>query len=248
MSSVLMDEYTEIEDDLPEVYEHPDPEDDEGDAPEEVVEKPKRWRKSTCPKSDTGHQPVINVTKRHAYDPDYICAWCGKQRWTNSELEEIANQILQEDKNAELCRRCTEQAKTERFLVKEQDYLPYGKETGHIEWQIQKDEDGNVLVDDEGNALYIGFPELMCEKGHRWYKGEGPRRGLNGPNPILFETHLYNRKRREIQVKEGIPDPAYTMDRWGKRPTHGMYHRTHPQGRKVNTKEQRARNGASFYR
>lgn len=163
-----------------------------------------------------------------------------KTKYSKVELEEWADVLLREDANRELCRKCRDAAP---------DSLPYGEETGHIEWQIQKNkETGEVLLDAEDNALYVGFPELLCAKGHRWYKGEGPRRNINGVNPILFETHIYNRKRREIHVKDGIPDPAYTMDRWGKRTTQGLYHRTHPQGRKVNTPEQRRRNGASFYR
>lgn len=163
----------------------------------------------------------------------------GDRKLTNKELEEWADRILREDSNRELCAKCRDELGIE---------VPYGHETGEIEWQLQKDKEGNVKLDDEGNALYVAFPELKCDKGHRWYKGEGPRRDIRGPNPILFETHLYNRKRREIHVKDGVPDPAFTMDRWGKRPTQGMYIRTHPQGRKVNTDEQRKTNGASFYR
>lgn len=151
----------------------------------------------------------------------------------------MADALLREDANRELCRQCRDN---------DPDAIPYGHETGEVEWQIQKDPGGIPLLDDEGNALYVGFPELQCDKGHRWYKGEGPRRDIRGKNPILFETHLYNRKRREIHVKDGIPDPAFTMDRWGKRPTQGIYNRAHPQGRKINTPEQRAKNGASWYR
>lgn len=162
------------------------------------------------------------------------------RKLTKKELEEMADELLREDANRELCRTCRDA---------NPDTLPYGKETGEIEWQIQKDKStGEPLFDDEGNTLYVAFPELICENGHRWYKGEGPRRDIRGKNPILFESHLYNRKRREIHVKDGIPDPAFTMDRWGKRPTTGIYNRSHPSGRKINTPEQRARNGASYYR
>ena len=152
-----------------------------------------------------------------------------KKRYANYELEEMADALLREDANRELCRVCRDADSTD---------LPYGHETGHVEWQLQYDNEGDALLDEAGEALYVGFPELKCPKGHRWYKGEGPRRNINGKDAILFETHLYNRRRREIQVKEGVPDPAYTMDRWGKRPTTGLYNRTHPQGRKVNTKDQ----------
>ena len=139
-----------------------------------------------------------------------------------------------------MCREC---------LEVDANGLPYGKETGHIEWKPQYEKDsGEPVLDGEGHLLYVAFPELQCEHGHRWYKGEGPRRDLRGRNPILFETHLYNRRRRELLAKEGVVDPAYTMDRWGKRPTQGLYVRSHPQGRKTNSPEQRKEHGAGFYK
>jgi hypothetical protein len=112
--------------------------------------------------------------------------------YSKKELEEWADALLREDANRELCRKCKEA---------NPESLPYGEETGEIEWQIQKDKDGVPLFDNEGNTLYVAFPELQCKAGHRWYKGEGPRRDIRGKNPILFESHLYNRKRREIQVE-----------------------------------------------
>lgn len=65
------------------------------------------------------------------------------------------------------------------------------------------------------------------------------RRGVGGENPILFESHLYARKRREIMVNSGTPDPSIVQ---------GCYNRTHPQGRKVNDPADRKRMGLSFYR
>lgn len=62
---------------------------------------------------------------------------------------------------------------------------------------------------------------------------------IKGDNPILFEEHLKNRHKREIYSVHGTPDPAFG---------HGIYNRTHPEGRKVNSPEQRKRNGASYYR
>lgn len=62
---------------------------------------------------------------------------------------------------------------------------------------------------------------------------------IRGDNPILFEEHLKNRHKREIYTIHGTPDPAFG---------HGIYNRTHPEGRKVNSPEQRKRNGASYYR
>ncbi len=158
-------------------------------------------------------------------------------QYTALELEEFADQMLRTDANRELCRRCKENGIE----------LPYGEETGEIESAPQFNGQGEPLLDEEENMLYLDFPELVCEKGHRWFQGEGQRRDIRGLNPILFESHLYNRKRREIYVEAGTPDPAFTMDRFG-RPTQGMYNRSHPDGRKINTKQQRAKNGASYYR
>jgi hypothetical protein len=121
------------------------------------------------------------------------------KRYNKLELEEIANAILREDANRELCRQCKEE-----FKEKDPEYLPYGQETGYIEWQLQRDEDGTPALDADGNVMYVAYPELQCERGHRWYKGEGPRRDIRGPNPILFESHLYNRRRREIQCVDAI--------------------------------------------
>lgn len=160
--------------------------------------------------------------------------------YSSEELIEFADKLLREDSNRELCRKC-------KTTDKKGDLLPYGIETGMIESVPQFTPTGEPLLDDEGNQLYLDFPELKCEKGHRWFQGEGQRRDIRGPNPILFESHLYNRKRREIYVEAGTPDPAFTMDRKG-RPTQGMYNRSHPEGRKINTKSQRAKNGASYYR
>lgn len=64
-------------------------------------------------------------------------------------------------------------------------------------------------------------------------------RGIGGKDPILFEEHLYARKKREIYNVNGVPDPEIVQ---------GIYNRVHPQGRKVNTPEARKTNGASFYR
>jgi len=158
------------------------------------------------------------------------------KKYKSEELIEFADKLLRADSNRELCRKCKEKND-------DKDYLPYGTETGEIESMPQFTADGEPLLDDEGNQLYLDFPELKCEKGHRWFKGEGQRRDIRGPNPILFESHLYNRKRREIYTASGQPDPAFTMDRFG-RPTVGIYNRAHPDGRKINTASQRARNGA----
>lgn len=139
------------------------------------------------------------------------------------QIEQIADQLLRDDSRREMCRKCGE----------------YGDLTGEIESMPQADEDGNPIIDDLDNILYVDFPELICDNGHRWYKGEGKARGISGENPILFENHLQDRRRREIYTSIGTPDPSIQQ---------GIFNRTHPQGRKVNTKEQRKRHGASFYR
>lgn len=158
-------------------------------------------------------------------------------KYSSFELEAFADKILKEDSNRELCRKCKEKDKGD-------NPLPYGTETGMVESVPQFQADGTPIEDDEGNQLYLDYPELRCEKGHRWFQGEGQRRDIRGKNPILFEPHLYNRKRREIYVSAGVPDPAFTMDRFG-RPTVGMYNRAHPEGRKMNSVEQRQKNGAA---
>jgi phage major head subunit gpT-like protein len=72
---------------------------------------------------------------------------------------------------------------------------------------------------------------------------------------ILFDEHLYSRTRREIGNASGIADPTLTVslqdkNKPGRHTGDGqmMYNRTHPRGRKVNSEEQRKRNGASYYR
>jgi hypothetical protein len=147
-----------------------------------------------------------------------------KTAYPNWQLEKIADDLLRKDSNRETCRSCQ----------------AYGDETGEIESQpVINSKTGEYVTDDQSNVMYADVPEIMCKNGHRWYKGEGKRRGIDGENSILFENHLRDRHRREIQTSIGTPDPSIAR---------GMYNRTHPQGRKVNSKEQRKRNGASFFR
>lgn len=139
------------------------------------------------------------------------------------QLAKLADQLLRDDSKRELCRQCGR----------------YGSETGNTEPLPQFTKDKEPQLDADGNQLYIDFPEIECEKGHRWFLGEGKPRGIAGDNPILFEHHLQDRRRREIYTAMGTPDPSIQQ---------GMYNRTHPQGRKVNSDTQRSRNGASWYR
>lgn len=108
-----------------------------------------------------------------------------------------------------------------------------GEKTGEIKTvpQDTKDEQGRILA--------LEFPQFRCQNGHEWYEGEGKTRGIGGDHPILFEEHFQQRRKREIYTTMGTPDPSIVA---------GIYNRTHPQGRKVNSLEQRRKNGASWYR
>lgn len=108
-----------------------------------------------------------------------------------------------------------------------------GKATGHIDHTVQ------APTDHSGNLLLLDFPQFACKGGHLWYQGEGAVRGIGGENPILFEEHFQSRRRREIYNSLGSPDPSIVS---------GIYNRAHPQGRKINTPEARAKHGASYYR
>lgn len=108
-----------------------------------------------------------------------------------------------------------------------------GDETGETVATVQE------ATDARGNPLVIDWPVYGCKNGHEWAAGEGAVRGIGGQNPILFEEHFQSRRRREIYNSLGSPDPAIVS---------GLYNRSHPQGRKVNSPEARAKHGASYYR
>lgn len=152
-----------------------------------------------------------------------------KTDYRPSELEAIADAWLREDARSELCRECKEDS----------DRTAKGEETGYIKAMAQFNADGKPVTDQAGNHLHLDFPEIKCPHGHTWFQGEGIARGIGGEDPILFEEHFQSRKRREIYTAEGTPDPNIVS---------GLYNRSHPQGRKVNSAEQRAKNGASYYR
>lgn len=138
--------------------------------------------------------------------------------YTGRQMELMADALLRDDARAEICRECKCR----------------GNATGEIRTECQEG-----IRDDAGNELYLEFSEYRCDKGHSWYQGEGEARGIGGDNPILFEEHLQSRRRREIFPTNGVPDPSIVA---------GIYNRVHPQGRKVNSAEQRSKHGASFYR
>lgn len=139
------------------------------------------------------------------------------------QIEAMADYILKKDSEREICRKCGK----------------YGEETGNIEWAVQIDPNGDFQVDENGDLLYVAFPELKCPEQHIWAKGEGKRRGIQGENQIIFENHIKDRRRREIYTSLGTPDPSIQR---------GIYNRIHPQGRKVNTDEQRKKHGAGWYK
>jgi len=170
-------------------------------------------------------------------DAELLSKLASVMKLTNLEFEEISTNILKVDADRELCKICEEE---------NPESTPYGEETGNIEAVPQFDKDGNPLVDEEGTQLYMDFPEFECEKGHRWFKGEGKRRNWKGKNPVKLESHMISQQRRNIYADAGVVDPAFTLDRFG-RPIKGSYWRSLPDGRQVNTKEAR-KNGAGWYK
>lgn len=171
------------------------------------------------------------------------------RKYKREDLREMADAMLRENANRELCRVCKEEAK-ERG---DKEATPYGFETGHVVKQAQFDDDDEPMLDDEGNQLYTHHPEYECERGHRWYQGEGMLRSTRGADQILFDDHLAMRHKREIYVKAGIPDPhtSHGKSRNGRTTSMepGLFNRVYPEGgRKINDKEQREKHGAGFYR
>jgi len=93
------------------------------------------------------------------------------------------------------------------------------------------------------------FADALLRQDSRQFNNYSREKG------ILFAEHLYTRQRREIGNSTGIADPTLTASlqdkqKPGRHSGDGqmMYNRTHPRGRKVNSEEQRKRNGASYFR
>lgn len=155
--------------------------------------------------------------------PEYVEG----QKYTNHQIDLMADAILKADSKREMCRKCGGQ----------------GVETGEKQTrsQFMYDEDGDVigpLVDGEGRQLALVFHELACPESHIWMEGEGKAKGFKGDNPVLLEEHIIARKRREIHSATGEIDPNIVS---------GSYNKTHPNGRRQNSKESRELHGASFY-
>lgn len=138
-------------------------------------------------------------------------------KYTKAQLEAFADRLLREDSRREMCRKCEEP----------------GEETGVVDQVPQE------LTDENGIRLVLEYAQFRCANDHLWWQGEGTTRGIKGDNPILFEDHMVQRRKREIYTTIGTPDPAIVS---------GLYNRSHPQGRKINSPEQRRAHGASYYR
>lgn len=98
--------------------------------------------------------------------------------------------------------------------------------------------------------LEILADQFLREQADALDPETGKRVGIRATDnlpAILFESHLRERRRREIQSAEGVVDPAYTRD--PKYPDQiPLYNRIHPTGgRKVNSESARRNSGASFY-
>lgn len=97
-------------------------------------------------------------------------------------------------------------------------------------------EEGKEYTDKELEQL---ADQLLRAQARSINPSTGKERGIGGEDPILFVEHLYQRQKREILNENGIPEPGLVQ---------GMYFRTHPEGRKVNSEEQRRKHGASYFR
>ena len=107
---------------------------------------------------------------------------------------------------------------------------------------IALDDEGERKIEIDPEIKYSSFEleEMTNEILKAHCKAIDPETGKpNGLQGLLFEEHLYSRRRREIYNINGVPDPSIVS---------GMYWRSHPQGRKVNSNEARKGNGASYYR
>jgi hypothetical protein len=164
---------------------------------------------------------VQNEEEEHEWSPEE--GYDEDKTYTKSQLGLLADEFLKQDSRREFCRSCDQE----------------GVATGVINFVLRVDKKGEPRRDEEGEKIYKEIPQFECENNHRWFKGDGRKRGINGEDPILFEEHLIKRKKREIYCAAGTPDPSIES---------GLYNKSHPQGRKVNTKEDRQKHGASYYK
>jgi len=123
------------------------------------------------------------------------------------------------------------------------DAEPHKRKNGKkIVVDLGEDRESLVIEEDEHytpSELDLMADEILRAHARSIDPETGKPVGIGASPPILFEEHVYSRKRREIYNQNGVPDPNIVS---------GIYWRTHPQGRKVTTPEQRKKNGASWYR
>lgn len=112
-------------------------------------------------------------------------------------------------------------------------------------WKRRPSYDKNNLIEYDPEAEYTEreleqlADQLLRAHARSIDPETGKERGIKGDDPILFEEHVYQRQRREILNENGVPEPGLVQ---------GIYNRVHPEGRKVNSEEQRRKHGASYYR
>lgn len=88
-------------------------------------------------------------------------------------------------------------------------------------------------------AQLEAYSDLMIDQDRR------NRPDKEGYPKVLMQEHVETQWQREVNSGTEI-DPAITVE--GSPDGQRMYNRTHPEGRKVNSPEQRKKNGASWYR
>lgn len=112
-------------------------------------------------------------------------------------------------------------------------------------WKARPHYDKNDVIEFDPNAEYSArdleqlADQLLRAHARSIDPETGKERGIGGEDPILFADHLYQRQKREILNENGVPEPGLVS---------GIYYRTHPEGRKVNSDDQRKKNGASYFR
>lgn len=102
---------------------------------------------------------------------------------------------------------------------------------------IEYDEEKARLGGYTKAQMEIIADQMLRDDANRIDPETGKKRGLKGDDPILFYDHLRQRRRREIHSTSGSVDPSVVS---------GIYWRSDPSGRKVNSPEARAK-GAAYY-
>lgn len=164
--------------------------------------------------------------------------------FTYNQSSHRARHYLSFDSNGPLNIRMSWQRRAPKPLL-----LDRVDESGNYIFRIDKDSDEEVVFDLTKSGDYT--PSQIDRFTDAILRADAKVHPIKGENPILFDEHIMNRKRREIQVGSGTPDKIDGLD--NERGIHKgdgqkIFNRTHPQGRKVNSAHQRRVNGASYYR